>query len=173
LLILAALILSACGGDPNEVGEFQPYVSDAFGFRVDYPSNWQAVVDPEFLVGQQPDALHAVVFLRDQTAGVAFTVLIQKLSSEAPLELFVEQQMDAIRMRSTDVVYSDPAEARLAGQAARETNARLEQGGQSITQRVIMAVKGDRGYGVSLSGPAGSSLIPVLERMLETFAFLP
>lgn len=172
-MIFAALMLSACGGDPNEVGEFQPYVDEAFGFRVDYPSNWQTVIDPEFLVGREPDALHAVVFLGDPSAGAAFTVLVQKLSGEEPLELFVAQQMDAMRAGDAGPTYADPIASQLGGQEARETSAQLEQGGQMLTQRVVMAVKGDRGYGVSLSGPAGSPLIPVMERMLETFAFLP
>jgi len=174
LMLCAALIASACGGgDSNEVGAFTPYINTEFGFRVDYPSNWQSVEDPAFLVGERPDKLHAVMFLRDQAAGVLFTVFIQQLDTEQSLAVYAEEQIASIRSNAGDAVYSDLAPAPLGGLDALETHTRVEQSGQALTQRVLLTVHDGRGYGVSLAAPEGSPLIATLDDMLETFTLLP
>lgn len=167
-----ALALPACG-DPNQVGELRPYINAEYGFRVDYPSNWQSVVDPAFLVGERPDKWHAVMFLSDPAAGALFTVFIQQLDGEPALAAYAEEQVAAMRSTAGDAVYSDLASTQLGGLNALETRTRLEQGDQALLQRVVLAVRGGRGYGVSLTAPEGSPLIATLDSMLETFSLLP
>lgn len=174
LVLCAALIASACGGgDSNEVGAFTPYINTEFGFRVDYPSNWQSVEDPAFLVGERPDKLHAVMFLRDQAAGALFTVFVQQLDGEPSLAAYAEEQMAAIRSAAGGALYSDLTPTRLNGLDALETRTRREQDGQALAQRVVLLVRGGRGYGVSLTAPEDSPLIATLDGMLDTFSLLP
>ncbi len=172
ILWLSALALPACG-DLNPVDEFRPYISAEFGFRVDYPANWQSVVDPAFLVGERPDQWHAVMFLSDPAAGALFTVFVQQLDGDPELAAYAEKQIAAMRSTAGDAVYSDLISTRLGGLNALETRTRLEQGDQALTQRVVLTVQGGRGYGVSLTAPEGSPLIATLNSMLLTFSLLP
>ena len=175
-LVLAGvtLLASACsGGDPNEVGELRPYVNAALGFRVDYPSNWQVVEDPDFLVGDAPNKLHAVMFLRDQAAGVLFTVLIQQLDGEKSLADYGQEQMAGARSQAAGATYSELAPTTLGGVPALAAQTRVEQGGQAHTQRVMLAVSNGHGYGVSIVTPDGSPLTQTMDEMLATFRFLP
>ena len=173
VLLLAALALSGCFGDPNQVGASTPYVNAELGFRVDYPSNWQSVIDPAFLVGEQPGKLRAVMFLRDQAAGALFTVFVQQLDGEPSLAAYAEEQMAAIRSAAGGALYSDLTPTRLNGLDALETRTRREQDGQALAQRVVLLVRGGRGYGVSLTAPEDSPLIATLDGMLDTFSLLP
>jgi len=169
---LAALALSACGGNPNEVGELTPYISTDLGFRVDYPANWDASTDPAQLVGERPDRYHAVVFVR-QAANTTFVVFVQRLDGEEPLADFAARQMEGIRASSPDAVFSDPAPTQLGNLNALTTQTTVEQNGQTLTQRVVLAVKGQRGYALSLIAPARSPLNATLDEMLAAFIFLP
>lgn len=176
IFVCLALMLSACGGDPNEVGPFKPYINTALGFRVDYPSNWQAVDDPDTLamiLGGHPETWSAVMFLRDQAAGVLFGVLVQQLNGDQPLDAFGAEQIAEIRSSAGEATYSDPVPLQLGNLDALETTTRVEQNGQALTQRAVLAVRGNRGYIVLLMGPADSPLLETLDEMLKTFAILP
>ena len=175
-LVLAsvALLASGCSGsDPNQVGELQPYINSALGFRVDYPSNWQVVEDPDFLVGDAPSKLHAVMFLRDQAAGVLFTVLIQPLDGEKSLADYGQEQLAGARSQAGGATYSELTPATLGGAPALAAQTRVEQSGQARTQRVVLAVSNGRGYGVSIVTPDDSPLVQTMDDMLATFRFLP
>ena len=153
---LGVLVLAAAcgGGDPNEVGELKPYVNTTLGFRVDYPDNWLALEDPDslaMLLRDSSDALRAVVFMRDQSAGVSFTVLVQKLDREQSLDAYVADQMAALRKDAGGATYSDPQPIQIGGLDAAETKTRVAQGGQVLTQRVILAVSG--ALDASMFGP--------------------
>ena len=171
-LMMVALALSACAGDPYAVGELKPYIGADFGFRVDYPSNWDASSDPERLVGVQPGKVHAVAFVRE-AAQTAFVVFIQQLDAEEALADFAARQVSGMRATAEDAGFSDPAPARLGNLDALATQASVEQGGQALTQRVVLAVRGKRGYAVSLIAPTGSPLNATLDQMLASFSFLP
>lgn len=175
LIVLAALFVTACSqsGDPNEVGELQPYINTNLGFRVDYPSNWKAVEDPDFLVGDVPNKLHAVIFLRDESSGVLFTVLIQQLDGEKTLAEFGDEQLAGAQSNSGDAQYSELAQSWLGGVDALSAQTRVEQSGAARLQRVVLAVNNGRGYGVSLMAPENSPLIKTMDEMLATFKFLP
>jgi len=175
MLVIAMLMLAACGGgDPNEVGELRPYINPALGFRVDYPSNWQSVEDPDFLVGDFPDKLHAVMFLRDQSSGALFTVLVQQLDGETSLADYGQAQFAGAQSQAGDqVAYSEPVSTTLGGVDALATQTSVDQGGQKIIQRVVLAVSRGRGYGVSIAAPENSPLLDTMNEMLATFGFLP
>ena len=175
VLAVVALLVSACGGggDPNEAGELRPYINTALGFRVDYPSNWRTVEDPDFLVGDFPDKLHAVMFLRDEAAGVLFTVLIQRLDSEQLLADYAEEQLRGAQSKAAGATYSELAPTKLGGVDALIAQTQVEQGGQARTQRIVLAVNQGRGYGLSMVAPDNSPLGQTMDEMLATFRFLP
>ncbi len=170
--LMVALALSACAGDPYAVGELKAYIGADFGFRVDYPSNWDASADPERLVGAQPGKVHAVAFVRE-AAQTALIVFIQQLDAEEVLADFAARQMSGMRATAKDAAFSDPAPTHLGNLDALATQASVEQDGQALTQRVVLAVRGQRGYAVSLIAPAGSPLNATLDQMLASFSFLP
>ena len=172
---MAALMLAACsGGDPNEVGELRPYINPALGFRVDYPSNWQPVEDPDFLVGDFPDQLHAVIFLSDQASGAVFSVLVQKLDGEISLADYGEEQFAGAQSQAGDqVTYTAPVSTTLGDVEALTVQASIEQDGSTIVQRVVLAVNKGQGYGISMAAPENSLLIKTMDDMLATFGFLP
>lgn len=167
------LCLTACAGNLNEVGELVPYINTTFGFRVEYPSNWQVLEDPPVLVGETPGALHAVTFAPDAAAGVLFTVLIQDLGAEQKLDEYGAEQMAGIQRNAGDAQYSDLQATQLGGRDALETQGVLDNNGQKLEQRVLLAVNGARGYGVSIAAPQDSPLAATLDEMLASFGLLP
>ncbi len=171
LSLLAALTVPACG-DPNALGEPTPYVNTDLGFRVDVPSNWDASVDPLRLVGTQPDRVHAVAFV-SQPAQTAFIVFVQQLDGEEALADFSARQLAGIRSTAGDASFSDPAPTQIGGVDALATQTTVDQDGQVLTQRVVLAVKGRRGYAISLTAPANSRLHATLDDMLASLIFLP
>ena len=166
------LLLSACAGNAYEVGELQPYINPAFGFRVDYPSNWITSVDPSSLVGAQADKMHAVAFV-SQAVGARLVVLLQDLGADETLAGFAERQMEGLRSTAGDMAFSEPAPALLGGSGAMMTQATVEQDGQSYVQRTLFAVHNVRGYAVSIIAPADSALTGTLEEMLSSFGWVP
>lgn len=176
VLLMAALAVSllACrSANPNEVGEFKPYINTEYGFRVEYPSNWQVVIDPASLVGDKPDKVHAMVFLNNETSSVLFTVLVQRVDGATTLADFGKEQIAGARSNAGTTVLSDLAPAKLGGVDALITQATVDQSGQTVAHRLFMAVKGQRGYLVSLSAPENSLLKSTLDDMLASFRFLP
>lgn len=173
-MLIVLLCLTACAGSgSNEVGELTPYINTTFGFRVDYPSNWQVLEDPSVLVGNDPSVLHAVTFAPDAATGILFTVLIQELGVEQTLEEFGAAQMKGIQKNAGAAQYSDLQATQLGGNEALETRGVLEENGQQLAQRVLLLVNGARGYGVSLAAPRGSPLSTTLDEMLASFDLLP
>ena len=171
LALLAVLSVPACG-DPNAVGEPTAYINADFGFRVAYPSNWDASVDPLKLVGTQPDRLHAVAFV-SQPGQTAFVVFVQQLDGQAALADFSARQLAGIRSTADDASFSGLTPTQIGGVDALTTQTRVDQDGQALTQRVVLAVKGRRGYAISLTAPANSPLHATLDDMLASFVFLP
>lgn len=175
--MLVVLVLSACGGgskvDPNEAGELQPYINTSLGFRVDYPSNWRSSEDPDFLVGDFPDKLHAVMFLRDESGGALFTVLIQQLDGEKQLTDFGGEQLAGAQSQASGATYAELTPTRLGGVDALSTQTRVTQSGQTRIQRVVFALNKGRGYAVSMIAPEDSPLSATMDRMLASFGFVP
>jgi hypothetical protein len=171
--LITLLCLTACAGNPNEVGELVPYINTTFGFRVEYPSNWQVLEDPPVLVGDAPGALHAVTFAPDAAAGVLFTVLIQDLGAAHTLDEYSAEQMAGIQRNAGGAQYSNLQATRLGGRDALETTGVLDENGRKLEQRVVLAVNGARGYGVSIVAPQDSPLLTTLDEMLASFGLLP
>jgi hypothetical protein len=173
LLLCAALALSlpACGGDPNAPGVPTTYTNADFGFQLEYLSSWVVSVDPPSLVGQPPDKIHVVSFVRREDKG-AFVVFVQQLDSEEALADYAIRQLDGMQS-GAGVVFSTLAPAQLGDLDALETETFVTQEGQELTQRVLFAVSGNRGYAVSLIAPVDSATVATLDDMLASFAFLP
>ena len=171
LALLAVSTMPACG-DPNVAGEPAAYINADLGFRLDYPSNWDASVDPLNLVGAQPDRVHAVAFV-SQPGQTAFIVFVQQLDGEEALADFSARQVAGMRSTAGDASYSGLAPTQIGGVDALTTQTTVEQDGQALTQRVVLAVKGRRGYAISLTAPANSPLRATLDDMLASFVFLP
>ena len=172
VLLSSWLLLSACAGNPYEVGELQPYINPAFGFRVDYPSNWITSVDPSSLVGAQADKVHAVAFV-SPAVRVRLVVFLQDLGADETLVEFTERQMAGLRSTAGDAAFSEPAPVLLGGAGAMMTQATVEQDGQAFLQRTLFAIRDGRGYAVSIIAPADSELTATLEQMLASFGFVP
>jgi len=169
---LVALALSGCGGDPYEVGELTPYISPNLGFRVDYPSNWDVSVDPVNLVGSQPGKVHAVAFA-SLAANTIFVVYTQDLDEAETLDAYAARQIDNIRATAGDAVFTDLAPTQLGGLDALTTQASVDQSGEALTQRTVLAVRGLRGYAVSVIAPTDTPLNAALDEMLASFGFHP
>jgi hypothetical protein len=169
--LISWLLLSACAGNPYDVGELQPYINPAFGFRVDYPSNWITSVDPSSLVGAQADKMHAVAFV-SQAVRAMLVVYVQELDGDETLAGFAERQMAGLRSTAGDAAFSEPAPMLLGGGGAMMTQATVEQDGQTFLQRTLFAIRDGRGYAVSMIAPADSELASTLEEMLESFGFV-
>ena len=171
VLLSSWLLLSACAGNPYEVGELQPYINPAFGFRVDYPSNWITSVDPSSLVGAPADKMHAVAFV-SQAVRAMLVVYVQELDGDEALAGFAERQMAGLRSTAGDAAFSEPAPVLLGGAGAMMTQATVEQDGQTFLQRTLFAIRNGRGYAVSFIAPAESGLTATLEQMLVSFGFV-
>lgn len=165
------LLLPACAGNPYAVGELQPYINPAFGFRVDYPSNWITSVDPSSLVGAQADRMHAVAFV-SQAVRAMLVVYVQEMDRDETLNGFAERQMEGLRSTAGDAVFSEPMPVLLGGAGAMMTQATVEQDGQAFLQRTLFAIRDGRGYAVSIIAPADSELAATLEQMLASFGFV-
>ena len=170
--LVSWLLLSACPGNPYEVGELQPYINPAFGFRMDYPSNWITSVDPSSLVGAQADKMHAVAFV-SQAVRAMLVVYVQELNGEETLAGFAERQMGGLRSTAGGAAFSEPAPALLGGSGAMMTQATVEQDGQTFLQRTLFAIHDGRGYAASIIAPADSDLTDTLEEMLSSFGWVP
>ena len=169
--LITWLLLSACAGNPYEVGELQPYINPAFGFRVDYPSNWITSVDPSSLVGVQVDKVHAVAFV-SQAVRAMLVVYVQEMDGDETLAGFAKRQMEGLRSTAGDAAFSEPAPVLLGGVGAMMTQAAVEQDGQAFLQRTLFAIRNGRGYAVSIIAPADSELAATLEQMLASFGFV-
>jgi hypothetical protein len=169
--VALALGLPACGGDPNAPGVQTVYTNADFGFQLQYLSNWIVSVDPPSLVGAQPDKIHVVSFVRREDKG-AFVVFVQQLDGEEALSDYAIRQMDGMQS-GAGVVFSTLTPAQLGDLDALETETLVTQEGQELTQRVVFAVSGSRGYAVSLIAPVDSATVTALDDMLASFAFLP
>lgn len=172
LALLAGVLLTACAGAAIEIGEPTLFTSADFGFSLEHPSNWLPAVDPANLVGSEPDRVHAVAFA-SQTANAIFVVYVQDLEDAPTLAEYAAQQVDNIRSTAGETIFSDPVPAQLGGQDAMLTQATAEQNGQRLTQRTLLAIRGGRGYALSLVAPDDPKLNAALDAMLASFKFAP
>jgi len=170
--LFVAAILSSCAGNPNEVGEMAPYINPDLGFRIDYPSNWSLAVDPESLVGPKPDRLHVATFV-NAAANTAVIVYVQTLDTTETLEDYTARQVKGILSNATEADLSDPAPAKLGGLDALMIETASESNGQRLRTRLVLAVKGTRGYALSLTAPVDSPLGTTLDDVLASFGILP
>ena len=173
VLLGVVLILAACfSGGVLEVDELVPYINTTFGFRIEYPSNWQVLEDPSSIVGDQPDQLHAVAFLPDASAGTLFVVLIQDLDAPQTLDEFGAAQMDGVRRNADGAVYAALRTIDIGGIEALTTQTTVEEDGQRLMQQVVFVVNDMHGYGVTMSAPSDSPLKVVLDDMLASLGLL-
>jgi hypothetical protein len=159
--------------DPDD-GQPIEWRSEALGFRVTYPSKWQALTDPRELIGDNPTNLHAVAFVPNPGSKSLIIVYAQTLTVTETLGAYVARQLADMQANEANVAFATPAPLKMAnGSEARETSALITTETPPRQQRVIMLVNGPRAYALYYSGPAEGRYAQAFDSLVQSFAFLP
>jgi hypothetical protein len=159
--------------DPDD-GQPIEWRSDQLGFRVTYPSKWQALTDPRELIGDNPTNLHAVAFVPNPGSKSLIIVYAQTLTVTESLDDYVTRQLRDLQANEANIVFAPPAPLKVAGGfEARETMALITTETPPRQQRVIMTVNGLRAYALYYTGQADGRYAQAFDSLLQSFAFLP
>ena len=159
--------------DPDD-GQPIEWRSDQLGFRVSYPSKWQALTDPRELIGDNPTNLHAVAFVPNPGSKSLIIVYAQTLTVTESLDAYVARQLQDMQANEANVVFAPPTPMKIAGGFdARETTALITTETPPRQQRVIMTVNGLRAYALYYTGPAEGRYAQAFDSLVQSFAFLP
>jgi hypothetical protein len=170
LLTRGSLVQEAVPDDGQPI----EWRSDQLGFRVIYPSKWQALSDPRELIGDNPTNLHAVAFVPNPGSKSLIIVYIQTLTVTESLDAYAARQMQDMQANDANVVFTTPSPMKVAGGfEARETTALITTETPPRQQRVIMTVNGLRAYALYYTGQADGRYAQAFDSLLQSFAFLP
>ncbi|CAG1770405.1 hypothetical protein BAC2_01020 [uncultured bacterium] len=170
LLTRGSLVQEA---DPDD-GQPIEWRSEPLGFRVSYPSKWQALTDPRELIGDNPTNLHAVAFVPNPGSKSLIIVYAQTLTVTETLDEYVTRQLGDLQANEANVVFAPPSPLKVAGGfEARETTALITTETPPRQQRVIMTVNGLRAYALYYTGPAEGRYAQAFDSLVQSFAFLP
>jgi hypothetical protein len=148
--------------------------NDQLGFRVTYPSNWQALLDPRDLIGDNPTSLHAVAFVPGSGSNSLIIVYAQTLTMTETLDDYVTRQLQDLQANDSKVVFKAPSPLKVAGNVdARETTALITTETPPRQQRVIMTLNGQRAYALYYTGPVDGRYAQAFENLVQSFTFLP
>ena len=170
LLTRGSLVQEA---DPDD-GQPIEWRSEALGFRVTYPSKWQALTDPRELIGDNPTNLHAVAFVPNPGSKSLIIVYAQTLTTTETLDAYVARQLADLQGNEANIAFAPPASLKLTGGVdARETSALITTETPPRQQRVIMTVNGPRAYALYYTGPTDGRYAQAFDSLIQSFAFLP
>lgn len=159
--------------DPDD-GQPIEWRSESLGFRVSYPSKWQALADPRELIGDNPTNLHAVAFVPNPGSQSLIIVYAQTLTVTQTLDEYVARQLQDLQANESNVVFTPPAPLKVAGGVeARETTALITTENPPRQQRVIMTLSGLRAYALYYTGQSASRYAQAFDSLVQSFAFLP
>jgi hypothetical protein len=148
--------------------------NDQLGFRVTYPSNWQALLDPRDLIGDNPTSLHAVAFVPGSGSNSLIIVYAQTLTVTETLDDYVARQLQDLQANDSKIVFTTPSSVTVAdGLDARETTALITTETPPRQQRVIMTLSGQRAYALYYTGPTDGRYALAFESLVQSFAILP
>jgi len=168
LLSRGSLMPQADQADGNPI----EWRSEKWGFRVKYPSTWQALEDPRELIGTNPTSLHAVAFVPNPDSKTLVIVYVQTLTETQSLDQFVSRQMESLSANEVQAEFTAPAVAQLGGQEAQVTTALVTTENPPRQQRVIMTVKGLKAYALYYSGQPEGRYAAAFQSLVDSFAFL-
>jgi hypothetical protein len=170
LLTRGSLVQEAVPDDGQPI----EWRSEPLGFRVSYPSKWQALTDPRELIGDNPTNLHAVAFVPNPGSKSLIIVYAQTLTVTEALDAYVARQLQDLQANEASVVFAPPTPLKVAGGLeARETTALITTETPPRQQRVIMTVNGLRAYALYYTGPAEGRYGQAFDSLVQSFAFLP
>ena len=159
--------------DPDD-GQPIEWRSEPLGFRVSYPSKWQALTDPRELIGDNPTTLHAVAFVPNPGSKSLIVVYAQTLTTTETLDAYVARQLVDLQANEAKVTFAPPASLKVAGGTeARETSALITTETPPRQQRVVMTLNGQRAYALYYTGPAEGRYAQAFDSLLQSFDFLP
>ncbi len=159
--------------DPDD-GQPIEWRSEPLGFRVSYPSKWQALTDPRELIGDNPTNLHAVAFVPNPGSKSLIVVYAQTLTTTETLDAYVARQLVDLQANEAKVTFAPPAPLKVAGGVeARETSALITTETPPRQQRVVMTLNGQRAYALYYTGPADGRYAQAFDSLLQSFDFLP
>lgn len=159
--------------DPDD-GQPIEWRSEPLGFRVSYPSKWQALTDPRELIGDNPTNLHAVAFVPNPGSKSLIVVYAQTLTTTETLDAYVARQLVDLQANEAKVTFASPAPLKVAGGVeARETLALITTETPPRQQRVVMTLNGQRAYALYYTGPAEGRYAQAFDSLLQSFDFLP
>ena len=148
--------------------------NDQLGFRVTYPSNWQALLDPRDLIGDNPTNLHAVAFVPGSGSKSLIIVYAQTLTMTETLDDYVARQLQDLQTNDSKVVFTPPSPLKVAGNVdARETTALITTETPPRQQRVIMTLNGQHAYALYYTGPSDGRYAQAFDSLVQSFACLP
>ena len=159
--------------DPDD-GQPIEWRSEPLGFRVTYPSKWQALTDPRELIGDNPTTLHAVAFVPDPGSKSLIVVYAQTLTTTETLDAYVARQLVDLQANEAKLTFAPPSPLKVAGGVeARETSALITTETPPRQQRVVMTLNGQRAYALYYTGPAEGRYAQAFDSLLQSFDFLP
>lgn len=159
--------------DPDD-GQPIEWRSEPLGFRVSYPSKWQALTDPRELIGDNPTTLHAVAFVPNPGSKSLIVVYAQTLTTTETLDAYVARQLVDLQANEAKLTFAPPSPLKVAGGVeARETSALITTETPPRQQRVVMTLNGPRAYALYYTGPAEGRYAQAFDSLLQSFDFLP
>jgi hypothetical protein len=173
LLIGIPLLSRGSPVPPVDDGRLIEFRSEKLGFRVSYPAAWQAFEDPRDVVGPGPTELHAVAFVPSPDSKALVLVYVQTLTTTQTLDEYANRQMLDLRANEAKAQFSDLKPLKVGDIDARSTSATVTSENPIRAVRLVCVLNGQRGYGLTYTGPSDGRYPTAFNAVVDSFAFLP